>query len=132
MAEHDDSGSDLRTGPGTSKSLQYATKISSPDELANAPAGKTLVTTNHDVIRRWAEERDGQPATVPGTEHGDHLGVLTFDFPGYGGERLQHVEWDEWFKTFDERRLNFLFQEQKKDGSRSNFSRIENPEREDA
>ncbi|WP_218156106.1 hypothetical protein [Nonomuraea wenchangensis] len=34
---------------------------------------------------QWAEEREAQPATVEGTEHGDHLGVLRFDSPGYGG-----------------------------------------------
>jgi hypothetical protein len=40
--------------------------------------------TNHEVIRRWAEERDAVPVTVPGTEHGHRLGVLRFEFPGYG------------------------------------------------
>ncbi|NMH90782.1 hypothetical protein HF519_04125 [Pseudonocardia bannensis] len=122
----------MRTGPATSKSLKYAEVITSPDQLGEAPAGETLVTTNHEVIRKWAEEREAQPATVPDTEHGDHLGVLTFDFPGYGGENLRHVSWDEWFRTFDERGLNFIFQEKKKDGTPSNFFRLENPERENA
>ncbi|WP_263008713.1 hypothetical protein [Nonomuraea phyllanthi] len=36
------------------------------------------------MIRQWAGERDASPATVEGTEHGDHLGVLRLDFPGYG------------------------------------------------
>jgi hypothetical protein len=121
-----------RTGPATSKSVQYAEVITSPDQLQDADPGDTLVTTNHEVIRRWAEDRGAQPATVPGTEHGEHLGVLTLDFPGYGGEKLRHVSWDEWFRTFDERRLNFIFQDKKKDGTPSNFFRLENPEREDA
>ena len=83
------------------------------------------------MIRRWAEERNGVPATVPGTEHGDHLGVLRFDFPGYGGKDLQEVSWDDWFKTFDDRNLRFIYQEHKKDGSQSNFFRLESPHRED-
>ncbi len=32
----------------------------------------------------------------------------------------------EWFRTFDERRLNFVHQEHKADGSESNFFRLEN------
>ncbi|WP_214366090.1 hypothetical protein [Pseudonocardia sp. H11422] len=130
-SQNEDDGG-VRTGPATSKSLKYAEVITSPDQLKDVPPGETLVTTNHEVIRTWAEEREAQPATVPGTEHGDHLGVLTFDFPGYGGEKLRHVSWDEWFRTFDERRLNFIFQEKMKDGTASNFFRLENPEREDA
>lgn len=94
--------------------------------------GRSLITTNHDVIKQWAEARDATPATVPGTEHGDRLGVLRFNFPGYGGKDLQEVSWDEWFKTFDERQLNFIYQEHKKDGNQSNFFRLDNPNREDA
>jgi hypothetical protein len=110
---------------------KYAKVINSPDDKPDR-RGQTLVTTNHEVIRRWAEARGGTQATVPGTEHGTRLGVLTFDFPGYGGENLEHVSWDEWFKTFDARKLNFLYQENKTDGTQSNFFRLENPKREDA
>jgi hypothetical protein len=94
--------------------------------------GQTLVTRDHDVIRQWAERRRAEPATVDGTEHGDHLGVLRFDFPGYGGQSLRKVSWDEWFKTFDDRGLNFIHQEHRSDGSDSNFFRLENPDRNDA
>jgi hypothetical protein len=113
------------------KSTKYAQVIESPDDEPDRD-GRTLVTTSHEVIKRWAEERDATPATVGGTEHGDHLGVLRFDFPGYGGQTLEHVSWDEWFKTFDDRNLNFLYQETKTDGSQSNFFRLENPGRDDA
>jgi hypothetical protein len=58
--------------------------------------------------------------------------VLRFDFPGYGGRDLEEVTWDQWFKTFDERGLNFIYQEQTSDGRQSNFFQLENPEREDA
>lgn len=108
--------------PGTG----HRREIHRPDEHESAP-GETLVTTNHDVIRAWAEARGAKPATAPGTERGDRLGVLTFDFPGYGGENLRHVTWDEWFRTFDERGLRFIFQEHTRDGNDSNFFRLENP-----
>jgi hypothetical protein len=128
-----DSGPDdgrLRTGDQTSTSIKYSQNITSPDEDPERP-GRSLATTSHEVIRQWAEERGGVPATVGGTEHGDHLGVLRFDFGG-DSENLRHVSWDEWLDTFDTRKLNFIYQEQRKDGDQSNFFRLENPDREDA
>jgi hypothetical protein len=89
--------------------------------------GQSLVTKDHDVIRRWAEERGAVPATVPGTEHDGRLGVLRLDFPGYGGERLEHVSWDDWFRSFDERDLEFVYQEHLKSGQKSNFFKVRNP-----
>lgn len=94
--------------------------------------GDTLTTSDHDTIRRWADERGAKPATVPGTEHDDHLGVLRLDFPGYGGDGLREVSWDEWFGTFDQRGLAFVYQETTADGQQSNFFRLTNPDREDA
>ena len=120
----------LRTGDQTSKSLTYSQEVTSLDD-APERQGRSLATTSHEVIRRWAEERNGVPATVTGTEHGDHLGVLRFDFQG-DSENLRQVSWDEWFATFDARSLNFIYQEERKDGNQSNFFRLESPDREDA
>jgi hypothetical protein len=53
--------------------------------------------------------------------------VLRLDFPGYGGQDLQHVSWDDFFTRFDQRDLRFLYQERTKDGSESNFFRLERP-----
>jgi hypothetical protein len=113
------------------EALKHAKKISSPDEHEDHP-GQTLWTQDHETIKRWAEKRGAKPATVPGTERGSRAGVLTFDFPGYGGEGLEEISWDEWFKTFDARDLRFLFQEHTSDGKESNFFRLEHPRREDA
>ncbi|MHA7279709.1 Rho termination factor N-terminal domain-containing protein [Arthrobacter sp. MDT2-2] len=120
----------IRTGPETSKSLKYSQEITSPDEDPERE-GRSLATTHHEVIKQWAEARNARPATVEGTEHGDHLGVLRFDF-NEDTDKLRHVSWEEWFRTFDERRLNFIYQEQRKDGSQSNFFILESPDREDA
>ena len=120
----------LRTGEDTSRSLKYSQEVTSLDDDPER-AGRSLATTSHEVIRAWAEARNGVPATVEGTEHGDHLGVLRFDFGG-DSERLRQVSWDEWFETFDARRLNFIYQEERKDGNQSNFFRLESPDREDA
>src|SRR3954454_10004098 len=70
-------GGRLRTGSETSKSLKYSQNVTSPDDDPERP-GRSLATTNHQVIKEWAEQRGGTPATVEGTEHGDHLGVLRF------------------------------------------------------
>lgn len=86
--------------------------------------GQSLVTTDPEVIRRWADERGAVPSTAPGTAHGDHLGVLELDFPGYGGEKLRQVSWDAWLSTFRERGLEFVYQEHLKDGRQSNFFRV--------
>ncbi|HEU5424965.1 MAG TPA: hypothetical protein VFU72_15590 [Nitrolancea sp.] len=92
--------------------------------------GQTLATRNHDVIKHWAEERDGTPATVPGTQHDGRPGVLRFNFPGYGGKDLKEVSWQDWFKTFDDRKLTFLFQQKLKNGHQSNFFMVDSPFRE--
>lgn len=113
------------------EATKYDQVVESPGEHEERE-GRSLVTTDHDVIRQWADARDAKPATVPGTEHDGHLGVLRLDFPGYGGDDLRSVSWDEWFRTFDARNLNFIYQEHKADGSTSNFFRLENPDREDA
>jgi hypothetical protein len=112
-----------------SDSTKRAQWVSAPDEREDHP-GQTMATRSHEVIQRWAEQRKAEPATVPGTEHGDHLGVLRFNFPGYGGDKLQAVSWDEWLKTFDDRKLVFLFQQHKSDGHESNFFHFDSPLRE--
>jgi hypothetical protein len=85
------------------------------------------------VIQRWAQARDAKPATIEGTEREGRPGVLTFDFPGWrSGGRLKPITWEEWFGTFDLRRLNFIYQEQKTNQRQSNFFRLESPDREDA
>ena len=122
--------SPIHSGKDSSDSLKYSQEIGSPDDKPERD-GRSLVTTNHDVIRQWAEARKAVPATVEGSEHDGHAGVLRLDFGG-DSDRLTHIEWDEWFATFDERKLNFIYQETKSDGSQSNFFQLENPKREDA
>ncbi len=123
-------GGHVRLGEETSKSIKYSQEITSTDDEPERQ-GRSLVTTHHEVIRQWAESRGGRPATVPGTEHGDHLGVLRIDFGDTNAE-LREVSWEEWFGTFDDRRLNFIYQEERTDGNQSTFFRLENPNREDA
>ena len=113
--------------PKLSRALQYAKWIESPDEHGDRP-GQTLVTRNPDVIRRWADERGARPAIAGRRNPQDPPRVLRLDFPGYRGD-LEPISWDEWFRTFTERGLLFVFQEHKADGIPSNFFRLDNPAR---
>ncbi len=115
--------------PGFPRSVCETRWITSPNEHESHP-GQSLVTHDHAVILQWAEERDAVPATVPGTEHDGHLGVLRFDFPGYGRRTLEHVTWDQWFQTFDDRKLVMIYQERMRNGRRSNFFHFNSPFRE--
>ncbi|TWG23154.1 hypothetical protein FHX75_121701 [Micromonospora palomenae] len=106
--------------------------ISSPADRPERP-GRSLVTSNHEVIQNWARARGAQPATIAGTEREGRPGVLTFEIPGYReSSRVQVISWDDWFRTFDTRRLNLIYQEELRDGRQSNFFRTESPDREDA
>ena len=88
-------------------------------------ASHSHTTTDHEEIRKWVEQHDGKPATVRDTGEGDEPGILRIDFPGgAGSDRLQPIEWDEWFAKFDEEELSFLYQSEKADGSDSTFFKL--------
>ena len=77
--EGDDQKYLKKFGDKLSDSTRYAKWISGTGDGADHD-GQSLVTRNHEVIMKWAEERGGRPATVGGTEHGDTLGVFRFNF----------------------------------------------------
>ncbi len=88
-------------------------------------ASESHTTTDHHEIRSWVEEHDGIPATVRDTGDGPGLGVLRIDFPGGAGEdELEHVSWEDWFATFDDSDLAFLYQEHKASGEDSTFFKL--------
>lgn len=82
-------------------------------------------TRDHDTIRRWAEERGGRPASVRGTAPEGEPGVLRIDFEEpEPDERLEPLDWDEFFEKFDEENLDFLFQDKTEDGKVSRFHKF--------
>lgn len=68
-------------------------------------------TTDHDEIRKWIEERGGRPAKVKGTEGRDGEGILRVDFRD-PDDKLEPISWEEFFETFEDRKLAFLHQDQ--------------------
>ena len=92
-----------------------------------ASRAQSKVTTDHEEIRQWAEERGAEPACVRGTGNEGDIGMLRLEFPGAPGARdesLQPISWDDWFGKFDERGLALLFQDQTARGDSSNFNKI--------
>jgi hypothetical protein len=77
-------------------------------------------TTDHKVIQEWAEKRDGRPSVIRTKGKG---GLLRIDF-GAKEEGFEEIDWDEFFKIFDQNKLAFLFQEKTKDGETSRFNKF--------
>ena len=84
-----------------------------------------MAITDHDQIRRWAEERGGRPARVASTAGKDGGGVLRFDF-GDKDDALEEISWDEFFRVFEESKLALLEQEETAGGKQSRFSKFVN------
>ena len=84
-------------------------------------------TTDHTKIKKWAEERDGKPSVVESTHKSDKGGgLLRINFPGYAEDNLKEITWEEFFRIFDENNLDFLYQEETKDGGKSRFFKFVN------
>ncbi|MGZ9107033.1 MAG: hypothetical protein ACXW3M_14780 [Rhodoplanes sp.] len=82
------------------------------------------MTTDHNTIRKWAEERGAHPGTVKGTEAGgEHAGILRLDFDPKE-EELEPISWDEFFSKFDDAELAFLHQDRTADGAVSRFHKF--------
>jgi hypothetical protein len=76
-------------------------------------------TTDHKEIRRWIEARGGRPSVVKDTEGKDGEGLLRVEFRH--PEKLEDVDWDTFFTTFDDRGLAFLHQDKTAGGEESRF-----------
>ena len=74
----------------------------------------TETTTDHEAIKRWAEDRHGSPAVAKGSEGaaGPH-GVLYIDFAEETtAEKLEPISWEDWFEQFDALDLAMDYQPQ--------------------
>jgi hypothetical protein len=121
-----------RHGDRLSDSTRRAKWIHSPDERPDR-RGQTLATRSGEVIRAWAEARNGRPVAATTGEDGRPrtLRMRFNDDEGGRNGRLREIRWDEWLGVFEERDLVFIYQEERRDGRQSNFFRLDNPTRED-
>jgi hypothetical protein len=81
---------------------------------------EATTTTDHETIRKWAEDRGGNPAKV---DTGGEGGILRIDF-GEPEESLEQISWEEFFKIFDDNDLAFLYQEETGGGGTSRFNKF--------
>jgi hypothetical protein len=77
-------------------------------------------TTDHKVIQKWTEEREGRPSVIRTKGKG---GLLRIDFEEKE-EGFEEIDWDEFFKIFDQNKLAFLFQKKTKEGDTSRFNKF--------
>lgn len=109
-----------QTGTAHAKSHSQETH-----SAAHTPAKKAKRTTDHEEIRKWAEERGAHPARVKTKQEPEGSGILRLDFLGSsGGDSLQPIEWDEFFEEFDAKGLALLYQEETASGEESNFHKF--------
>jgi hypothetical protein len=82
---------------------------------------KATTTTDHEVIRRWVEDRGGRPARVrTGAGQG---GLLRIDFQE-PEEEFEEIPWESFFEIFDQNRLAFLHQDTTSEGGTSRFNKF--------
>lgn len=83
---------------------------------------ESKTTKDHTTIKKWTEARNGKPAVVESTSNSSKGGgLLRINFPGYAEDNLKNIPWEEFFRIFDENNLQFLYQEDTKDGGESRF-----------
>ena len=115
-----------RTSRGRSESSGGESRKRSSSRSGEAKP-VTKVTTDHDEIRRWAEERGAKPARVRGTGGNGDVGLIRLAFPGAPrarDEQLEEISWDDWFREFDKNGLALVYEETTASGQKSNFNKI--------
>ena len=102
---------------GNRQSLPGQPAAPSIKALENLFHGATQVvfTRDHDVIRRWAAQRQAEPATGEATSSGpatskvnDGGAGIRFNFPGVG--LFRPISWDEWLTNFDVHQCAFVYE----------------------
>ncbi|MBC7924183.1 MAG: ferritin-like domain-containing protein [Bryobacteraceae bacterium] len=114
-----------KEAPVRGKKAGASKQTGSGDSKTSGSKAGSSVTTNHDEIRTWAEDRGAHPACVSGTGDKGDSGLLRLDFPGYSGaDSLEEISWEDFFQKFDEQGLALLYQETTAKGEKSNFNKI--------
>jgi hypothetical protein len=79
------------------------------------------VTTKHEEIKSWAEKHKAVPELIDDIDStGDIIGIR-LEFPGHKDDFImdetkhRKVTWEDWFERFEEMKLAFVYEENKKD-----------------
>jgi hypothetical protein len=118
-------------GKRSSSRKSGSTKSHSSSSTRNGSDGGgshlSKTTTDHQEIQRWAEQRGGIPACVKGTGDSEDTGIIRIEFPGTPNNRedkLQEINWDDFFEKFDDQGLALVYQEHTAGGEKSNFNKL--------
>lgn len=84
-------------------------------------ASESKTTTNHTIIRKWAEAHHGKPSVVESTDNQKGGGLLRIDFPDNKEDNLKEISWDKFFENFDANHLKLLYHEETEDGRESKY-----------
>jgi len=83
-------------------------------DMPLAPSTDVVFTRDHEVIRKWAEKRQAEPATGEATASGpatvdvkDGGAGVRFNFPAAG--TFRPIGWEEWFDNFDHHECAFVY-----------------------
>jgi hypothetical protein len=92
----------------------------------NQTMAAATITTDHDEIKRWVEERGGFPVRMKiADDDPDDPHAIRVDFNSFAGQgSLEPISWDEWFDAFERAELAFLHQEETEDGQLSHFNEV--------
>lgn len=72
------------------------------------------ITTDAEIIRRWADEHGGKPAVVSRTHDEQGVGIIRIMFPESAQsdhDALEEISWDEFFEQFEASELALLYEE---------------------
>ncbi len=78
-------------------------------------SGESNVTTDHETIRTWVEERGGTPARRTDVS-GDDEATLYIVRADEDDAAFQELSWDEFFETFEANELAFLYKDEMTEG----------------
>jgi hypothetical protein len=91
--------------------------VTSASVDAKAVTQRSIATRNRDLIRKWADRHQAEPATGQASASGpatlnvnDGDSGVRFNFPGL--QRFRPISWDEWFDHFDAHSLVFVYEEE--------------------
>lgn len=86
-------------------------------------AGETYCTTEPEVIRQWAEARNGQPALIPGNGAQTSTPCIIFPEINYS-ESYTVISWPDLFQKIAQDNMALLYQEKTTSGEISQFNRF--------
>ncbi len=67
-------------------------------------------TTDHNTIKKFAEDNKLKPARVEGTEEsGGLIRLMQPSSSQSESDNLEEISWDEWFDAFDQNELALIY-----------------------